>query len=335
MGPDVTAGQSGGRIDVGECGPVGVSFGDELFHRGREHGGVVNLLDQRFCLVFDDLPEMAGEQAARVEKRVPLADGLDFGGLPHVVAFAVRTETGGANHQHGRLTLMANSLNEIIDGREERRGAVIETGNREAEGFTPGWNASAQSSGGGRGLGDGVVLDDKQDRQLPDGGKVHAFVKQAFAKGAITDDAGHDAVLAAEFPGHRQSDSDGSHAGLDAIAVKVTIGEMLATANAAGHTALAAHDLGNQSQAITGVSEKVAMIAMVRKHRIAFVAESANHRHLTDFLADTRMGSTGKMSFGEQPEEEALHGANQVSEAINILRREANDGFACGVTNDP
>jgi hypothetical protein len=56
-----------------------------------------------------------------------------------------------------------------------------------------------------------VVLDDEQDRKLPDRGEVDRFVEVAFAGRAVSGERRRDALFAAKLRGQRQAVRDREH----------------------------------------------------------------------------------------------------------------------------
>ena len=129
--------------------------------------------------------------------------------------------------------------------------------------------AAANRFDGRGGLRDAVVLHHEKHRELPNGGQIQALIQQSLAERAIADDRGDDRSAVAALHGQAMADADGGHAALHAVAVEIAKGEVLAAADAAADAGLSSHNLCEQPDESPGVSQEMAVVAMIRKHDVA------------------------------------------------------------------
>ena len=74
-----------------------------------------------------------------------------------------------------------------------------------------------------------VVFADKQNRKLPQGGKVHGFVELAFGHRAFTEETGRDRAVTPHVIGQRQACRQGkpaAHNGIAAIEIRRGVEEV-------------------------------------------------------------------------------------------------------------
>jgi len=128
---------------------------------------------------------------------------------------------------------------------KETRARIIQPPGAQPEGGAARFERTSHRVRCRRSLCDAVVLEHEQNRHVPNGGQVHAFVQQTFAGGPVTDDRRHDPGAAAQFTRQRLTHAYRRHTRLYAIAVEMPVRQMLAAAHAAAGTAFPAHNLRN------------------------------------------------------------------------------------------
>ena len=118
------------------------------------------------------------------------------------------------------------------------------------------------------------------------------------------------------------------------MAVEMAKSHVLTAAASAANTGLAAHQLGHEANEIARIGQKMAMIAVIRKHRVIGVPQRPYHRHLAEFLTDAGMCGAGELAFGKQVEQERLGRADSLGIGVQGGRFGRNDRPAMRVAGD-
>ena len=278
--------------------------------------GIPNVADELFVSTFNDHPGLDVNLAAQGQQRIPRTNRRHLDLVPQVVALAVGTQPHRIDHEEPRLAGFSHGAHHALDIVEEPGIGIVTSPGAQAEGGTAGEDGAADGIGGPRGLRDAVVLDHEQHRDTPHRGQIEAFVGQTLAERAVADDAGHDGAAVAHLLREREPRSNRGHAGLDAVAVKMSMDEVLAAAEPAAHAELPAHDFRDETVEISRVGEEMTVVAMVRQHDVVWIVQRAYRGHLTELLPEAGMNRSRQQTLREKLQQEQFGAPNQVAKRV-------------------
>ena len=249
-------------------------------------GPCSGLVHEAYVARLDTLPRRVGQSTAQRGKRIPAADlGHLFTGA-QVITFAVRPHAARIDYQEAGTSGCAYRDHDVRDLAAELRVVIGQMPCCEPEGSAALLDAAADGLPGVSGLRDAVVLHNDEQRRLPHRREIHALVHQTLTERAVADHRRHQRTAAALLARQGEARADTHHAGLHAVAVKLSPREMLAAAASATNSVLAPHDLRDQAWKVARIGQKVTVVAVIGQDCVFGVIQRAHDRKGGKFLPE-------------------------------------------------